>query len=807
MKKMSSLAVVAVMLAAVSGVSAEDQTGGETKRSLKALQAEFLELKFGMFIHYNMATYVPGQWVSGYPNPSTFDPGGTVDTDAWADAAKSAGMTYGVLTAKHVGGFCLWDSKYSTYDVMHPDCPYKKDLVAQFIESFKSRGLRVGLYYCWRHPGFDAAAEQRNAKVKQKTGKAGQYDFKVLPPECDPATHTLKEQIAFQKKQIAELIEKYPDVFYIWNDALDPEIIPAEEARKFFRGLKPNLLTSANWWDWKKKGMPYLDVVVSETRHLADRHLENGTTGETCWCLESKWFYNGLRGKRVAKDIVAQLNKANSRKANFLLNVGPDQQGKVLDSSVETLEEIGRLWNSEAPPPGVLVGDVWWGPVSGKSPYDEFAIAFTLSEAGLEGVIHFMSDEKKVSELPLKEIRFDHPELAFRAGSFTFESIVDLEQGKMEGKSVGSSGPKMELIAERCDPATIPGLLSIETEYQYRQPPEKRDGLRVTAAQEVVLDPSKLEAMVRDMISGRGGAIHSLLLFQNDRLVLEEYFHDYDVDDLHPIASCTKSITSLLIGLALDQGLIPGVDAPVLDYFPAYAEDAAAGWSSVKLLHLLTMTAGLGWSQKELMQGRGADTGFGGSGPEGFRALLSRELVHEPGTRWNYSSPDVNLLGGIILQATGMQADAFAEKHLFTPLGIRKYDWSTYGKKDGYPNLAGSLWLRPRDMVKIGVLVLDEGRWQGKQLISPEWIRFSCTPQADTGDEKEGYGYLWWMMNLPGGKRIIQARGWGSQFILIDPEIRRVVVITGGNETNDKTFFVLQVLKRHLYPEAVKSEF
>jgi CubicO group peptidase (beta-lactamase class C family) len=237
-----------------------------------------------------------------------------------------------------------------------------------------------------------------------------------------------------------------------------------------------------------------------------------------------------------------------------------------------------------------------------------------------------------------------------------------------------------------------------------------------------------------------------------------------------------------------------------MDYFPAYAADAAEGWSSVKLVHLLNMTAGLGWSQKELMQGMGAGPGLGGSGPEGFRGLLSRELVHEPGTRWNYSSPDVNLLGGIIYQATGMQADTFAEKHLFTPLGIRTFDWSTYGKKHGYPNLAGSLLLRPRDMIKIGVLVLDEGRWQEKQLISSEWIRSSCSPQTDTGDENEEYGYLWWLMNLKGRKRIIQARGWGSQFILIDPKMRRILVITGGNETNDKTFFILRILLRHLYP-------
>ena len=150
--------------------------------SANAQESNFLDLKFGMFIHYNMATYQGVQWVEGYPDPSEFDPGvDVIDTDAWADAAVAAGMKYAVLTAKHVSGFCLWDSKYTIYDVMHPDCPYQKDLVAQFIESFKSRGLKVGLYYCWRHPGFDANKQNK--------------EFKVLPPECDPATHTMEEQI------------------------------------------------------------------------------------------------------------------------------------------------------------------------------------------------------------------------------------------------------------------------------------------------------------------------------------------------------------------------------------------------------------------------------------------------------------------------------------------------------------------------------------------------------------------------------------------------------------------------------------
>jgi alpha-L-fucosidase len=288
---------------------------------------DFLQLKFGMFIHYNMATYQGVQWVSGYPDPSDFDPGiETINTDAWADAAVSAGMKYAVLTVKHVGGFCLWDSKYTTYDVMHPDCPYKKDLVAQFIKSFKSRDLKVGLYYGWRHPGFDRTKDKK--------------EYKVLPPECDPATHTMEEQIEFQKAQIAELITKYPDVFYIWNDALDPEIIPIDDVLTFFRNKNPDILVSANWWDWSKKGTPYADIAVTETRHFKE---DNVIVGETCWKLEQGWFWNEGASATRAAEIIPQLIKANNRNANFLLNVGPDRNGNILESSIKTLREIGQL--------------------------------------------------------------------------------------------------------------------------------------------------------------------------------------------------------------------------------------------------------------------------------------------------------------------------------------------------------------------------------------------------------------------------------------------------------------------------------
>jgi alpha-L-fucosidase len=309
------------MFLVLPGLIAAGQKG-ITPPAIAKLQADFLKLKFGMFIHYNMETYKNVQWVEGYHSPADFNPGvETINTDAWADAAVVAGMKYAVLTVKHVSGFCLWDSKYTTYDVMHPDCPYKKDLVAQFIKSFKSRGLKVGVYYCWRNPGFGAPGK-----------------FKVLPPECDPSTHSMQEQIEFQENQIAELVEKYPDIFYIWNDGLDPEIMTTDAAMKFFNGLKRRVLVSANWWDWNKKGTPYADIAITETKEFPE---DNEFPGETCWTIEDSWFWFAGTRTKNASDIIPVIKNANSRNANFLLNAGPDIHGNLKAESVAMLKEIG----------------------------------------------------------------------------------------------------------------------------------------------------------------------------------------------------------------------------------------------------------------------------------------------------------------------------------------------------------------------------------------------------------------------------------------------------------------------------------
>jgi CubicO group peptidase (beta-lactamase class C family) len=268
--------------------------------------------------------------------------------------------------------------------------------------------------------------------------------------------------------------------------------------------------------------------------------------------------------------------------------------------------------------------------------------------------------------------------------------------------------------------------------------------------------------------------------------VVEEYFHGYGPDDLHRLASVTKSVASLLTGIAVDRGEIAGVDVPVVSFFPDLAPPADPRWQGITLHHLLSMTMGLDW-------GPGEDPH--GTGPEFFAEILRRRVVHEPGTRWAYHSANVNLLAGILHGATGDHADVFAEKHLFGPLGIDAYDWS-FRATGGYRLMDGSLHLRPRDMAKLGLLLRDGGRWRGAQVVSAGWIARSTARIVDT-DGPQGYGYLWWTGTIdgPGGSRpVVFANGRGSQFIGWLPDRDLVIVVTGGNEDNGKHFAIVELL-------------
>lgn len=446
---------------------------------------------------------------------------------------------------------------------------------------------------------------------------------------------------------------------------------------------------------------------------------------------------------------------------------------------------------AEARPSSISDG-AWLGSAGSDGFYFELDGS---EEEGFTGVVHCMRDSRKVSELPITDVflQGDSVRLTMAATGVVLAGSVDLSSGVIDGYLEYPDGGGMEMDLSRVDPESVPGLRARPSDmvpYVYGSPGDRGDGWTVGNANETGLDPERIEVLIENILQGDAGVVHSLLIVRDGMLVVEEYFHGYGPDDLHGIASVTKSVTSLLVGMAVADGTIPGVDVPLSRFFPEDSDLFEGPMGGETLRHLLTMTMGLDWTPEEAWATHG-------TGPAFFREVLIREVVTEPGTEWDYVSAQADLLAGVLKHATGVHGDRYASQRLFGPLGITDWDWET-GRTDGYPQMDGTLMLRPRDMARIGWMVLEGGAWNGTQVVPADWIAASTSPIVETGEPViGGYGFLWWTGSLPvdsGSTELILANGWGSQFIAVLPELNTVIVTTGGNQDNGKHLAVAGLL-------------
>ncbi len=432
---------------------------------------------------------------------------------------------------------------------------------------------------------------------------------------------------------------------------------------------------------------------------------------------------------------------------------------------------------------------------------DEFLWEFAEGAEGYTCLVHDMVGATKLNETPCLSAELEGSSITVSMDTgVRLMGEMEPDRGRIVGALHYTDGSELEVELPWRSRDEYPALLALGTEdgssYSYAPPPDRGDGWPVSSAAAEGIDPQALEATVMAISRGEAGILHSLLVARHGRLVFEEYFHGYEPDDLHHLASCTKSISSLLAGLAIQWGSIPGVEVPLLSFFPEMGETAGSGWEDLTLEHLLTMSMALDWSPQEAES-------LHGSGPEFFQKILSRSVSGVPGEDWAYVSANVNLLAGILHRATGKHAGAFAREALWGPLGIQRWNWDGL-KTDGYNLMDGSLRLLPRDMGKIGQLVLGKGVWNGHRVVEEDWIQKSTTRHLEAGEEATGYGYLWWQMEakMSGAESIpvILANGWGSQFISIVPSLDLVIVTTGGNEYNGKHLAPGELVERILLP-------
>ncbi len=428
---------------------------------------------------------------------------------------------------------------------------------------------------------------------------------------------------------------------------------------------------------------------------------------------------------------------------------------------------------------GDLTAGCWVGRVGQES----YVFRFEHRAGRLACMTHTLRDGKQTMQMAADEVVFDAPDLRLAMPTgVVYTGAVDFRDGRIDGSIEGRTGKGMELPLTYADPESLPGLLArgADDPAAGSRPDDAGDGWKIAAPEEVGLDPGAIAGFVEGVIAGRAGLLHSCLVARSGRLVAEEYFHGYGAQDLHALASACKSVSSLLVGAAIDDGDIEGVDEPLRRWFPVEEYPRGEGWADPTLRDLLKMSLGLDWSAREAEAEHGTGEDF-------FREVLARDAAFAPGERWLYVNAEVDLLSGVLAEATGEGPEIWARKKLFKPLGITEWRWN-YGAEGEHRLMDGSLHLRPRDMLKIGQMVLDGGTWNGRRVISGEWIAESTARHMDA-DGTNGYGYLWWRMAMPtpgGGTDIIAANGWGSQFICVFPEQDLVVVMTGGNQDNGK---------------------
>jgi alpha-L-fucosidase len=293
-----------------------------------------------MFIHFNVATYNEREWANGHEDPSSFAPD-KLDCGQWADAAESAGMDYAVLTVKHTGGWCLWDSKHTESHDATAFKNYKNgksDIVREFVDAFRARGLRIGLYYC--APG-DYTGKHGNVLLE------GEENLYGMPPEAK------EEPIEFMKKQLTELLKNYGPIDLLWIDQYRKMGDAWPGVMQHVKSLQPNCLIIANnshdpaetdifsyEYPWMMERNPELALPPEDNRH----------PGEVCDIFSKSWFWNTdeeASHLKSAEKVADMINLCNSRRANYLLNVAPDKTGRLPEYTIKRLREVGDLLDRE----------------------------------------------------------------------------------------------------------------------------------------------------------------------------------------------------------------------------------------------------------------------------------------------------------------------------------------------------------------------------------------------------------------------------------------------------------------------------
>jgi CubicO group peptidase (beta-lactamase class C family) len=321
------------------------------------------------------------------------------------------------------------------------------------------------------------------------------------------------------------------------------------------------------------------------------------------------------------------------------------------------------------------------------------------------------------------------------------------------------------------------------------------DGWTIAAQAEVGLDAARLCELDSFVAQWPDANIHAVVVVRNGKLAMERYFSGederwgdklgrvtYGPEGKHDLRSISKSVTSLLVGIALSEGKFPALDSPVFDAFPDYADLRTPEKERITFRHLLTMSAGLAWDENRPWNDpRNNEAGMI-LAADPFRYILSQPVAHPAGTVYAYSGGGTSLLGETLVRSTGRSLRDYAREKLFVPIDAPDFEWLHVGvsRKLG---AFGSLRLRPRDTAKLGRLLLTDGQWNGRQVVPAGWAAESIKPRIN-GEGLFFYGYQWWLgRSFRNGGELVWAAGvgLGGQRLYVVPALDLVVMINAGH--------------------------
>jgi CubicO group peptidase (beta-lactamase class C family) len=321
------------------------------------------------------------------------------------------------------------------------------------------------------------------------------------------------------------------------------------------------------------------------------------------------------------------------------------------------------------------------------------------------------------------------------------------------------------------------------------------DGIATGNLIDAGMDTGLIYRMEREISEGIFPNIHSVLIARNNKLVYEKYWPGKDevwgipvgevphgIDSLHDLRSISKSVVAICAGIAIGQGKIKSVDQKVFEFFPEYKKLDTGLISQLTVKHLLNMSSGLAWNEEVPYDNPLNSEIRMSSSPDPVQYVLSQPMDTVPGVVWKYNGGTTQLLAAIIEKTTGKKVDSFAAEYLFAPMGINRFAWARYPGTDMLAAASG-VRLRPRDILKFGMMCYNKGIYNGKQIVPAQWIEDSFKPQVSRG--KDGaYGYQFWIFNETVDNQqdqLVACVGNGDQRIFFKPDKDLLVVVTAGN--------------------------